>query len=142
MRTAQVEPRALSAASDQAPALQIGEAFVEAIVDGRFRYGAASRAPAARIPRDHARKVREATAAGDARSVIEDWFGDTEHRLLLQSSVRLVADRLVIDYCLRFREGGETRVAEQFGVAIVENGRIADLWLVCSGFRPVMGTPT
>ena len=142
MRTAQVEPRALSAASDQAPALQIGEAYVEAIVDGRFDTVQRLFAPRARFRAITPGRVREATAAGDARSVIEDWFGDTEHRLLLQSSVRLVADRLVIDYCLRFREEGETRVAEQFGVAIVENGRIADLWLVCSGFRPVMGTPT
>jgi hypothetical protein len=142
MRTAQVESRASSPVSDQAPALQVGEAFVEAIVDGRFGTVQRPFAPRARFRAITPGSVREATAARDARSVFENWFGDTEHRRLLQSSVRLVADRLVIDYCLRFREEGETRVAEQFGVAIVANGRIADLWLVCSGFRPALGTPS
>ena len=121
------------------PEVRLGKAFVMAVVDGDFRRLASLLAADVRFRALVPRAFHEVDSADAARAIFEGWFGETEERELLDSSSELVADRLLVAYRLRFREAGRPLVAEQQLVAIVSDGRLRDVALLCSGFRPVGG---
>jgi TusA-related sulfurtransferase len=119
------------------PEVRLGKAFVMAVVDGDFRRLASLLAADVRFRALVPRAFHEVDSADAARAIFEGWFGETEERELLDSSSELVADRLLVAYRLEFREAGRPLIAEQQLVAIVSDGRLRDVALLCSGFRPV-----
>jgi TusA-related sulfurtransferase len=115
----------------------LGHAFVEAVVAGDFDRLETLFAPDVRfraiIPGEY---VESSTATG-AREVVQDWFGDTDQRELIGSTVEMVGDRLALGYRLELTEtGGRRIIVEQHVAATIDGARIRDLALVCSGFRP------
>ncbi len=118
----------------------LGQAFVEAIVDGDFDRLQTFFAPDVRFRALIPRETSEASTAAGARAHIEDWFGDTDQRVLLGSAIELVGDRLVVGYSLEFAQDGKRRIVHQSLAATVQEGRFRDVSLVCSGFRPLAAT--
>ena len=81
--------------------------------------------------------VREGQTAGEATSWLRRWFGDADELQVLRSAADLVFDRLYLCYRLRSHDTANGwRVVEQQAYCDVQHGHIADMWLVCSGFRP------
>ncbi len=123
--------------ADQPTAVSVATFFVEALSARDFEalerlFGAQVRFRAI-VPRG----VREAATAQDAVGWLRTWFGDADSIELLGSDATAVADRTYLRYRLRIHEAGQTTIIEQHGFADVEDGQIADLSLLCSGFRPV-----
>jgi TusA-related sulfurtransferase len=118
-------------------AADLGRSLVESIVHGDFVRLEGLLAPDVRFRALVPRAYREASAASEARALIEGWFGDTADRQLLGSAVEAVSDRLVIRYRIALTKAGERRIVEQDIAAIVDGGRFSDVALVCSGFRPL-----
>ena len=97
------------------------------------------------------KEVGETTNQG-AVSWFRKWFGDFDILQVQQSMANLVSDRLHISYRLMVhsQENG-WEIIEQQIYTIIREERFADLWLLCSGFRPkqassdapdVQGQPT
>ena len=121
--------------------MSLGRAFVDAIVAGDFDRLETLLAPNVRFRALIPRECQEASTAAGARAIIEDWFGESEQRKLLGSTVDLVGDRLALGYRLELVEAGERRVVEQHVAAAVEGRTLRDLAIVCSGFRPLASAP-
>ena len=80
---------------------------------------------------------RLGNTAGEATGWLRKWFGGKDTLQVLQSAAGPVFDRLYLSYQLRLHDQQDGwRVIEQQAYGIVKDGKIADLWLVCSGFRP------
>src|SRR5438105_1393828 len=77
--------------------------------------------------------LREDETAADAAARIRGWFGDCDPLELLSSEIDAVADRLRVSYRFRAREEGAWHLVEQQAYVDVEDGRIADVSIVCSG---------
>lgn len=114
-----------------------GREFVDAIVIGDFDRLESLLAPHVRFRALIPGGYLETTTAAGARAVVEDWFGDTDHRELHDCRVAPVGDRLALGYRIELTEGGERRIVEQHLAAIVESAVFCDIGLVCSGFRLV-----
>lgn len=115
----------------------LGRAFVDAIVAGDFDRLETLLAPDVRFRAIIPDEYQEASTAAGARALVEDWFGGTDPRELLGSTVDLVGDRLVVGYRLGLTEAGERRIVEQHVAAAVDGRQFRDLALVCFGFRPL-----
>lgn len=127
--------------ADQPTPVSVATSFVEALSARDFEalerlFGAQVRFRAI-VPRG----VREAATAQDAVGWLRAWFGDADSVELLGSDADTVADRTYVRYRFRIHEAGQTTVIEQHGFVDVADGRIADLSLLCSGFRPVDDVP-
>jgi TusA-related sulfurtransferase len=122
-------------AGNLAPSL--GESFIHELAAQDFRSLELLYQPAARFRAVVPSGKYQGKTAGEAVAVLRDWFGSCDSIQILQSTSRLVFDRLYLSYQLRFhdREDG-WQVAEQHAYCIVQEDRIADMWLICSGFRP------
>jgi TusA-related sulfurtransferase len=120
-----------------ATAIEIGHTFVDAVVRRDFEAIEACLAPDVRFRALVPRAVREEATASGARSWFETWFGDTDRNELLDSRVELVADRLHVAYRIRFREDGAWKVVEQQVFATIDDTRLSDVALACSGFRAI-----
>jgi len=134
------EPLPLPSAVDDL-SMSLGLAFVDAIVAGDFDRLETLLAPNVRFRALIPRECQEASTVAGARAIIEDWFGESEQRKLLGSTVDLVGDRLALGYRLELVEAGERRVVEQHVAAAVEGRTLRDLAIVCSGFRPLASAP-
>ena len=119
----------------------LGRAFVDAIVAGDFDRLENVLAPDVRFRAITPSAYRESMTAAGARALVEAWFGGTDQRHLVGSTVGLVGDRLAVGFRLELTEDGERRVVEQHVSAMVEGARIRDVALVCSGFRPLARDP-
>jgi SnoaL-like domain len=83
----------------------------------------------------------EASGADAAAARFSAWFGGAEELVLVRSGSDVVADRVHVFYTLRTKKPGEAwKIVEQHLLCSLENGHIAALDLVCTGFRPA--TPT
>jgi hypothetical protein len=79
--------------------------------------------------------LREADDDAGTIAWLTRWFGDADEVDTLCSEVSTMHDRLSMSY--RFRvHTNRWYVIEQRGYANVAAGKILDLTLVCSGFRP------
>jgi hypothetical protein len=76
---------------------------------------------------------RGAAAAGE---IIARWFADADPLILIDRSVDRVADRLHLAYRLEGTELGNDFTLQQQVYAEVIDGRLNDVILLCSGFRP------
>ncbi|HZD11796.1 MAG TPA: nuclear transport factor 2 family protein [Candidatus Binatia bacterium] len=113
-----------------------GEHFVDALAGQDFEalerlFSAEVRFRALVPPR-----VCEGRTAGEATDWLRRWFGDADELQLLQSSVAQVFDRLYVSYRLRVHDViNGWRLIEQQVYGDVRDGQVADMWLLCSGFR-------
>ena len=98
---------------------------LERLFDARVRFRAI-------VPRG----LREAATAEDAVGWLRTWFAGADSMELLGSDTATVADRTYLRYRFRVHQAGRVTLIEQHGYADVADGRIADLSLLCSGFRP------
>jgi TusA-related sulfurtransferase len=121
--------------------MSLGRAFVQAIVASDFDRLESLLAPDVRFRALIPRECQEASTAAGARAFIEDWFGESDQRKLLGSTVDLVGDRLALGYRVELVEAGERRIVEQHVAAAVEGRQLRDLAIVCSGFRPLTTAP-
>ena len=79
--------------------------------------------------------LRTANGRASAASYLRDWFGEPDQLAHLSSDVRLIEDRLHVGY--RFRAHmGQWYLIEQHAYCSVEHGKITQVDLLCSGFRP------
>ena|SRR2546430_2526508 len=81
--------------------------------------------------------LREDATAADAAARMRGWFGDCDPLELLDSEVQQVADRVHVRYRFHAREEGNWHLVEQQAYLTVEDGRISDITILCSGFRVV-----
>lgn len=69
-------------------------------------------------------------------ATFDGWFADYGEVVLEDAAGELVGDRLLVHYRLVFDPGAERRVLTQTWVSTVaDDGRLARIDLVCSGFR-------
>lgn len=81
--------------------------------------------------------LREHASAADAADRLRAWFGAADPLELVDWDANDVAGRLHIRYRFRAFEEGRWHLVEQHLFCDLEDGRIAGLDLLCSGFRPV-----
>jgi TusA-related sulfurtransferase len=73
--------------------------------------------------------------AVEAVGWLRRWFGKYDQVQILQSNAGDVFERLYLCYRLRLHEPtGEWRVIEQQAYCEVQDGKIAAMWLICTGF--------
>ena len=84
--------------------------------------------------------LREWAGAEAIARVFARWFGDTEDFELIEASVGEVGGRLHLQWRLRLRASrlgaGWFTVEQQAYADTGEDGRIAQLDLLCTGYRP------
>ena len=114
-----------------------GREFVDALAQRDWARLEACLAPDIRfravIPNE-ARPFRDKTDAPGAVDQLRKWFGDADPLVLVESDVRLIADRLLIRYRFTGHEDDGDFVVEQNGFAETKKGKLVSLRLVCSGF--------
>jgi hypothetical protein len=85
----------------------------------------------------------EVWGAKDAAAKFEAWFGGSDGFELVQSGRDELSDRLHVSYRLRVKRPGDPwMVIEQHLFCALDDGHIATLDLVCSGFRPDVAGPS
>ena len=65
------------------------------------------------------------------------WFDDMDTVELVESAGEEVADRLLIHYRLNLAQDGNRWTLTQTSVCNIDNGRLATIDLLCSGFRQI-----
>jgi TusA-related sulfurtransferase len=122
---------------DTEAAITVGQSFLEALATQDFDRIEALFTPQVRFRALVPPGVREGQTAAEATSWLRRWFGDADELQVLQATANLVFDRLYVCYRLRSHDTENGwRVVEQHAYCNVQDGCIADMWLVCSGFRP------
>jgi ketosteroid isomerase-like protein len=86
------------------------------------------------------RGLRERSGADETASLIEAWFAYSTELELVDVGSDEIGDKLHIRYRFRGVEEGEPFVVEQQLYCSVEDDRIMRADLVCSGFRPSVGS--
>jgi hypothetical protein len=81
------------------------------------------------------RALREADDDTSAIARLSRWFGDADSLTTLRSDVSMMHDRIGLSYCFRVHKD-QWYMIEQRGYVDVASGKITNLNLVCSGFRP------
>jgi TusA-related sulfurtransferase len=117
--------------------LTVGQSFLESLAAQDFDRLEALFTPRVRFRALVPPGVREGQTAVEATNWLRRWFGDADELQVLQSAADLVFDRLYLCYRLRSHDTANGwRVVEQQAYCDVHESHIADMWLVCSGFRP------
>lgn len=117
--------------------LPVGQSFLESLAAQDFDRLETLFTPQVRFRALVPPGMREGQTAREATSWLRRWFGDADDLQVLQSAADLVFDRLYLCYRLRSHDTANGwRVVEQQAYCIVQDGCIADMWLLCSGFRP------
>jgi len=85
---------------------------------------------------DHTWEARDRDGALDI--LLGHWLEPTDHvEAIAEQDAHEVVDRVAFRYRWRVRGNGTLYACEQAGVATVAGGAIADIAMVCSGFRPL-----
>lgn len=117
-------------------ATAVGQSFLEALAAQDFGRIETLFAPHVRFRAVLPPRICEEQTAGAAVGWLRRWFGEADTLQVLQSTADPVFDRLHLSYRLRTHESAKGwRVIEQHAYCDVQDGHIADMWLVCSGFR-------
>jgi ketosteroid isomerase-like protein len=114
----------------------VGARFVAAIAAQDEAALARCFAPDARLRALVPRGLREREGAVEASALVAGWFADATELDLVESSESEVVDRLHVAYRFDVVEEGDPYSVEQQLYCTVEDGLIASVDLVCSGFRP------
>jgi hypothetical protein len=92
---------------------------------------------------NEARPFRDKTDSPGAVDQLRKWFGDADPLVLVDSDVRMIADRLSVRYRFTGHEDDGDFVVEQHVFAETRGDKLVSIRLVCSGFlTPVSKTPT
>ena len=67
------------------------------------------------------------------------WFADMDTVGLVESAGEPVADRLLIHYRLDLAQRGTRWACTQTSICKIDDGRLATIDLLCSGFREIQG---
>ena len=67
------------------------------------------------------------------------WFADMDTVGLVESAGEAVADRLLIHYRLDLTQRGARWACTQTSICKIDDGRLATIDLLCSGFRKIEG---
>jgi len=114
-----------------------GSGLVEALVAGDFERLTTVLATDVRMRALIPPGPVELAGATDAGTRFASWFGGWKNLELLRTGSDEVGDRLHIFYRFRVNRGDDpSSVVEQHLFCALDEGRIAALDLVCSGFRP------
>lgn len=119
------------------PGERLGNLFVDAVAAARFDAMEELLAPGIRFRALLPRRTAEAASAADARAIVEDWFDDCDRIEVVDRAVERVADRVRIGYQLLVSKHGPWFAIRQEAFATTDGLLLADLALVCSGFRAV-----
>lgn len=65
------------------------------------------------------------------------WFDEADLFDMQKMNVDMVVDRFHITYRIQIREEGIMKMVEQEVYCVVDDGRITEMRLLCSGFRPL-----
>jgi Sulfurtransferase TusA/SnoaL-like domain len=114
----------------------VGEAFLQALVSQDFVTLEALFSPEARFRSLVPNGERFGQTAAEAVGWLKRWFGGADSLEVLQCSVAMMIDRLYLSYRLRVHDEDGWTVIEQQAFCTVKDGKIANMALVCSGFRP------
>ena len=114
----------------------VGEAFLQALVSRDFATLEALFLPEVRFRSLVPSGERFGQTAAEATGWLKRWFGGADSLEVLQSSVAMMIDRLYLSYRLRVHDEDGWTIIEQHGFCTVKEGKIANMALVCSGFRP------
>jgi hypothetical protein len=79
-------------------------------------------------------ELRTAESCSGAVKYLKGWFGDCDHFEVLASEVRPLGARYHISYRLRMHGADGWQLCEQRSFCDLDNGKIAGLDLLCSGF--------
>ena len=121
----------------QEEAEAIGESFIVSLALQDFSQIESIFDPQVRFRALVPARLCEGKTAGEATGWLRRWFGDADEILVLQSDANQVFDRLHLNYRFRVHDViNGWRVIEQQAYGSLQDGQVADLWLVCSGFRP------
>lgn len=116
--------------------LKVGESFVAALVARDFPGLRMSIADDVRFRLLVPKGPQSQAGAEETLSRFIGWFGDADELQLDAASVSRVADRLVITYRIRLRDGDHWRLIEQHLVADAQpDGCLQSIDLLCSGFH-------
>jgi TusA-related sulfurtransferase len=111
--------------------------LVDAVMSNDREGAVATLAPALRFRHLIPRGPREIWGADEAVDVFLGWFGDVRELQVQSLLVEPIADRTSVRYRVRLRGAIGWEVIEQQQYQDMdEEGRIAAIDLVCSGFRP------
>ena len=66
-----------------------------------------------------------------------EWFADMDTVDLVDSAGEAVADRLLIHYRLNLAQRGTRWACTQTAICKIDDGRLATIDLLCSGFREI-----
>jgi len=118
-------------------ATAVGQSFFESLAAQDFDRLEALFAPQVRFRALLPRRTCEEKTAEAATGWLRRWFGEADTLQVLQSTADQVFDRLHLAYRFRLHDTANGwRVIEQHAYCDVQDDHIADMWLLCSGFRP------
>ena len=122
------------------PQFALAGVFLEGLAAQDFARLGGALAPDARLRALLPRGLRERAGAEVIADQFAVWFGDTEDFELIEAGVGEVGGRLHLHWRLRLRAGrlgpGWHAVEQQAYADTGEDGRIARLDLLCTGYRP------
>ncbi|HMD90026.1 MAG TPA: sulfurtransferase TusA family protein [Anaerolineaceae bacterium] len=117
--------------------IALGKTFIEALAGQNFEGVRQLFQPEVRFRALVPSGDRQGKTDIEAAGWLEKWFGNYDTLQVQQSSVEMMADRLYLDYRFRLHNQEKNwQVIQQHAYCVVQAGQIADMWLVCSGFRP------
>jgi hypothetical protein len=118
-------------------ATDLGSGLVTALAERDFLRLAEALTPNVRMRALIPPGPLELSGADTAAAKFSSWFGDAEEFELIRSGIETVADRLHVFYRLRVKKPGDQgKIVEQHLLCALDEGRIAAVDLVCTGFRP------
>lgn len=114
----------------------LGQSFLEALVIQDFEQIETLFAPQVRFRALLPPRICEESTAEASTGWLRRWFGGADTVQVLKATADLTFDRLYLRYRLRTHDATHGwRVIEQQAYSEVQEGRIVDIWLLCSGFR-------
>jgi hypothetical protein len=118
-------------------------AFLQGLADQDFAQLGGALAADAHLRALLPKGLREWNGGEEIAGQFARWFGDTEDFELVEATLGEVGGRLQLRWRLRLRAerlgAGWFTVEQQSYADAGEDGRIARLDLVCTGYRPVAG---
>jgi hypothetical protein len=130
-------------AATTAPRPALAAAFVQGLADQDFAALGGALAADARLRALLPKGLREWTGGEEIAGQFAHWFGDTVDFELVEATLGEVGGRLQLRWRLRLRAerlgAGWFTVEQQAYADAGDDGRIARLDLVCTGYRPEAG---
>jgi TusA-related sulfurtransferase len=114
-----------------------GRAFLAALTSRDFAGVQASLDPDIRFRGLLPGGLRELSGAAAVTDQLRSWFEKSDVFEVVRSGAEGMADRLRISYRFRLHDEEGWTVIEQVAFCDADDGRIEQIDLVCSGFRPV-----